>query len=59
MFVSEIKFDCLGHWKGNNGETFLVFTDNRHATDHLPQYRCAVSISIPSGTAESEKKTYS
>lgn len=41
-----MKFDCLGNWKGPNGDTFLLFTDSRHVKEQKPKYRCAVSRHI-------------
>ncbi|XP_056645658.1 uncharacterized protein LOC130450935 isoform X1 [Diorhabda sublineata] len=38
----DMKFECLGHWKGNNGEIFVIFTDSRHTKNLRPKYRCAV-----------------
>ncbi|KAJ8980707.1 hypothetical protein NQ317_019201 [Molorchus minor] len=38
----DMKFDCLGDWKGSKGETYLVFTDSRHINDQKPKYRCAL-----------------
>ncbi|XP_019880900.2 uncharacterized protein LOC109608792 isoform X2 [Aethina tumida] len=39
----ELIFDCMGHWKGLNGESFLVFTDHRYRDGHnKPKYRCAM-----------------
>ncbi|XP_076262608.1 uncharacterized protein LOC143197765 isoform X2 [Rhynchophorus ferrugineus] len=38
----DLRFDCLGHWKGSNNDTFLVFTDSRHLDGQKPKYRCAL-----------------
>ncbi|XP_030746317.1 uncharacterized protein LOC115875083 [Sitophilus oryzae] len=38
----DLRFDCLGHWKGPNDQTFLVFTDSRHLDGQKPKYRCAL-----------------
>ncbi|XP_018568692.1 uncharacterized protein LOC108908962 isoform X2 [Anoplophora glabripennis] len=40
--TTDVKFDCLGHWKGPNGDTFLLFTDSRHVNMQKPKYRCAL-----------------
>ncbi|CAG9816708.1 unnamed protein product [Phaedon cochleariae] len=38
----DIKFECLGHWKGMDDEVFMIFTDSRHLNNMRPKYRCAV-----------------
>ncbi|CAH0562713.1 unnamed protein product [Brassicogethes aeneus] len=38
----ELIFDCMGSWKGLNGESFLVFTDHRYKDGQKPKYRCAM-----------------
>ncbi|XP_066258967.1 uncharacterized protein [Euwallacea similis] len=38
----DLRFDCLGHWKGLKDETFLVFTDSRHLDGQRPTYRCGI-----------------
>lgn len=47
----DLRFECLGHWKGPKDETFLIFTDSRNRDGNLgqkPKYRCAVSsICVP------------
>ena len=41
--VSDIKFDCLGKWKGLDGQTYLALEDSRKK----PLFRCAVCITVP------------
>ncbi|CAG9855095.1 unnamed protein product [Phyllotreta striolata] len=38
----DMKFECLGHWKGVDDERYVVFTDSRHLTNLRPKYRCAI-----------------
>ncbi|CAH1121844.1 unnamed protein product [Ceutorhynchus assimilis] len=38
----DLRFDCLGHWRGSGLETYLVFTDSRHLEGQKPKYRCAL-----------------
>nr|XP_023027097.1 uncharacterized protein LOC111515090 [Leptinotarsa decemlineata] len=39
----DMKFECLGQWKGLNEETFMIFTDSRYIIGSMrPKYRCAV-----------------
>ncbi|KAH1023040.1 hypothetical protein HUJ04_012322 [Dendroctonus ponderosae] len=38
----DLRFECLGHWKGPRDETFLVFTDSRHLEGQKPKFRCAL-----------------
>ncbi|XP_072402400.1 uncharacterized protein [Diabrotica undecimpunctata] len=38
----DMKFECLGHWKGIDDETFVIFTDSRYMSNLRPKYRCAV-----------------
>lgn len=38
----DIKFDCLGHWTGNDNQKYVALM-NAKSTDTLgPQYRCAI-----------------
>ncbi|KAL1493392.1 hypothetical protein ABEB36_011453 [Hypothenemus hampei] len=38
----DLRFECLGYWKGPRDENFLVFTDSRHLDGQKPKYRCAL-----------------
>ncbi|KAG5885062.1 hypothetical protein JTB14_018292 [Gonioctena quinquepunctata] len=46
----DMRFECLGHWKGLDEETFMIFTDSRHLNSNIePKYRCAVYKQDTSG----------
>ncbi|XP_060516050.1 uncharacterized protein LOC132695666 isoform X2 [Cylas formicarius] len=39
---TDLRFDCLGHWKGPRDENYLVFTDSRYIDGSSPKYRCGL-----------------
>lgn len=41
--LTDITFDCLGHWDGPNNQKYLTLLDTRVGGDQRPHYRCAVS----------------
>ena len=43
---SDMSFQCLGSWAGDNGETYMSLLDTQLPQldeDPRPRYRCAVS----------------
>ncbi|XP_050313503.1 uncharacterized protein LOC126748367 [Anthonomus grandis grandis] len=48
----DLRFECLGHWKGPKDETFLVFTDSRHLEGQKSKYRCALYKQDATGKIE-------
>ncbi|XP_025834696.1 uncharacterized protein LOC108738245 isoform X1 [Agrilus planipennis] len=39
----DVSFECLGHWKGPNGENYLALTDKRQTNNpKAVQYKCAL-----------------
>ena len=41
-----MSFQCLGHWPGDDGETYMSLLDTKLpqlGEDPRPRYRCAVS----------------
>lgn len=39
----DIKFECLGQWKGDESQNYIALVDLRNKSDlHIPQYRCAM-----------------
>lgn len=46
-FVSDMNFQCLASWPGENGETYLSLLNTKLpqlGEEPRPRYRCAVSI---------------